>query len=411
MHREAKLFVGISELVQPHAREGSTREPVDVTHDAALLTEHGLIIACGSRAWVESHAGASEAKRLDLEGRAVVPGLVDSHTHVVFAGERIDEFSRRARGESYEQIAQAGGGILRSIEPLRAASLADVLDQSVPRIQRMLAHGTTTAEIKSGYGMSPQAELKQLRAVRGLDEANPIRLFGTVLAHVVPRDRHGDRAAYIQEFCSDVVETAAKQRLARYCDVFVEESAFSADETRTIAAAAKASGLGLKLHVDQLHDGSGAALAAELGALSADHLEETSPEGRRALAEAGVVATILPGCSLFIGKGLWPNGRALRDAGCEVAVATDCNPGSAMISDLALCASMAATRCGLSLEEALWGATRGGATALGLDDRGRLTSGELADFVVVDHADWRALLYRPGDAPIHSVYVGGQAAP
>ncbi len=409
MQGEAKLFVGISELVQPHTREGNTREPVDVTRDAALLTEHGRVVLSGSRAEVESHAGTSEAKRLDLEGRAVVPGLVDSHTHVVFADERIDEFSRRARGESYEQIAKTGGGILRSIEPLRAASTADLLEQSVPRIQRMLAHGTTTVEIKSGYGMSTEAELKQLRAIRRLDEANPIRVLGTVLAHVVPSDRHDDRAAYIDEFCSDVVKAAVEQELARYCDVFVDESAFSADETRTIAAAAKTAGLGLKLHVDQLHDGGGAALAAELGALSADHLEETSPEGRRVLAEAGVVATILPGCSLFIGKGPWPNGRALRDAGCEVAVATDCNPGSAMISDLALCASMAATRCGLSLEEALWGATRGGATALGLDDRGRLTSGELADFVVVDHADWRALLYRPGDAPIHSVYVGGQA--
>jgi imidazolonepropionase len=271
----------------------------------------------------------------------------------------------------------------------------------------MLELGTTTVEIKSGYGMTPRDELKQLRAVAALAEHNPMQLLGTVLAHVVPPESKDDRAGYVQRFCDEVVAVAAAERLARYCDVFVESVAFGPDEARVIAAAAKAAGLGLKLHVDQLHDGGGAALAAELKALSADHLEETSAGGRKQLAAAGVVATILPGCGLFLGKGKWPDGRALRDVGCEVAVATDCNPGSSHLLDLALVATLSATRCGLSLEEALWAMTRGGAKALGLADRGGLQPGERADFVVVDHADWRALLYRPGDAPIHAVYCGG----
>jgi imidazolonepropionase len=401
-----RQFVGISQLVQPHAREGSSRSPLDIIPDAVLvIDDDGRVAAAGPR-------GASErpgVDTIDLGGRAVVPGLVDSHTHVVHAGERIDELARRTRGESYEDIARAGGGIVASIEPLHAASVEHLVAQSRPRVERMLAHGTTTAEAKSGYGMTPESELKQLRAIAALDACTPMSLVGTVLAHVIPPDRREERASYVDELIREVILVAAREGLARFCDVFVETVAFTVEETRLLAAAAREAGLGLKLHVDQLHDGGGAALAAELGALSADHLEMTAEPGRRALAAAGVVACILPGCALFLGKGPWPNGRALRDVGCEVAVATDCNPGSAMVHDLALCASIAATRCGLSLEEALWGATRGGARALGLDDRGRLVPGERGDFVVVEHADWRALLYRPGDAPIADVCVLGES--
>jgi len=402
-----RLFVGISELVQPHAHEGESHAPVDVIENAALLVDDdGHLVAAGP----EVDITRPNVAVVDLGGRAVVPGLVDSHTHVVHAGERIDEFARRARGETYEQIALAGGGIRRSIEPLRAASIEELVAQSKPRVERMLAHGTTTVEAKSGYGMAPEAELKQLRAIAALDGETEVSLLGTVLAHVVPRDRRDDCAGYVDEFGQRVIRVAAAEGLASYCDVFVENVAFTPDETRTLTAVARGVGLDLKLHVDQLHDSGGAALAAELGALSADHLEMTGEPGRQALAEAGVVACILPGCALFLGKGPWPDGRALRAAGCEVAVATDCNPGSSMVHDLGLCASTAATRCGLSLEEALWGATRGGAKALALDDRGRLVPGERADFVVVDHPDWRSLLYRPGDAPVVAVFVLGELA-
>ena len=269
--------------------------------------------------------------------------------------------------------------------------------------------GTTTCEIKSGYGLEPELELKQLRAIRALSARTPVDVWPTLLAHVIPPAERHDRATFVGRFCDEVIRPAASEGLARFFDVFIEGGAYTPDEALILIAVAKACDLGIKLHVDQLSEGAGAALAAQVEALSADHLEKASTDGLKALARGGVTACILPGCRLFLGKDPWPDGRGLRDAGCEVAVATDCNPGSSMIGDLTLCGSIAATCCGLSLEEALWGMTRGGAKALGLSDRGRLVAGERADFVVVRHADWRALLYQPGAAPIGSVYVGGKA--
>jgi imidazolonepropionase len=402
----SSLFTGISELVQPKLRAGADRAPLEVTRDAALLVRDGLVIAVGTRDAVETRREAAGAERHDLGGRAVVPGFVDAHTHVVFAGERIDEMARRARGETYEEIARAGGGIARSAALLAAASVDRLVDESLPRVRAMMARGTTTLEIKSGYGLVPAEEQKHLAAIGALAKRVPATVVSTVLAHGVPKDQRDQRRAYVQSFCDDVLPVGA-QLGARFCDVFVEEGAFTPNEARTITARARGLGLAVRLHVDQLREGGGGALAAELGATSADHLEYTSAEGRAALARAGTIATVLPGCRFFLGKGPWPDARALRDSGCEVAVATDCNPGSAMVLDLALCATLAATQCGLSLEEALWGVTAGGALALALTDRGHLTSGERADFVVVDHADWRALLYRPGAAPIHRVVIGG----
>jgi imidazolonepropionase len=397
------LFTGIGELVSPDAAEASTT-PVQLLRDAQLLVKDGRIEAVGPRGSLRPHGPAD---CIDLGGRAVIPGLVDSHTHTVFAGDRIDEMARRARGETYEQIAQAGGGIAASVEALKKTSGDELVRAAAVRVRRMLARGTTTCEVKSGYGLTPDLELKQLRAIRDLADEVPVSVVGTALAHIVPKTYHASRAAYVDLFCQEVVSVAATERLARYVDVFVEAGAFGPDEARRIAAAARDAGLRVKLHVDQLRDGDGARLAAEIGALSADHLEYTSAAGRAALAEAGVIATILPGCAVFLGKGPWPEGRALRDAGCEVAVATDFNPGSSHVSDLLLCATLAATRGGLTLEEALWGITRGGAKALGLDDRGRLTVGERADFVVLDHDDWRAAFYSPANPPIHAVAIGG----
>lgn len=408
MSAGTRLFIGISELVQPHAREGSSREPLTVTQEAALLCSSGVVLAAGERAHVEAHPQARTAARVDLGGRAVVPGFIDAHTHVVHAGERVDEFARRARGESYEEIARAGGGIISSARALAEASVEDLVRESLPRLAAMLAHGTTTVEVKSGYGLALEAEQKHLEAIRAVQHRVPLHLVPTLLAHVVPHAERTPeaRANYLARFADELMPWAMREGLATALDVFVEAGAFMPDEARVLATRAKQLGLPLHLHVDQLRDGNGAALAAELGALSADHLEHTSAAGRTALAARGVVATILPGCVLFLGKGPWPQGRALRDAGCEVAIATDCNPGSSRVVDLALCGTLASTSCGLTLEEALWGITRGGARALGLGDRGGLSVGERADFVVLDHSDWRALFYRPGDAPIRHVFVG-----
>jgi len=403
------LYTGISELVQPHALEGQTREPLTIQRDAALLIENGQVSAAGPRRAIAALAAAGHATHIDLGDRAVLPGFIDSHTHVVFAGTRVDEMARRARGETYEQIAASGGGIKRSAAQLEQASERELVETALGRLARMLSKGTTTCEIKSGYGLLPAAEHKQLAAISALGGRTAMRIVATVLAHSIPGVYSERRAEYVALFCEQILAPAARAERARFCDVFVEQGVFTNDEARTIAAAARAAGLGLKLHVDQLHDNGGAEFAAELGATSADHLEESNARGRAALARAGVVATVLPGCRLFLGKGPWPAARALRDAGCEVAVATDCNPGSSMVVDLPLCAMLAATEGGLSLEEALWGITRGGARALALPATdATLTAGDRADFVVLSAEDWRTLFYSPGDPPIDAVVIGGQ---
>ena len=402
----ATLYVGIASLALPSADEGADHAPVRTVTDAALLVADGHIVAAGPRVDVE--AQAAQPKRVDLGGCAVVPGLVDSHTHLVFAGSRADEMERRSRGETYEQIAQAGGGIVRTVEAVRHTSDEELLRLAEARLAAMLARGVTTLEVKSGYDLTVHDELRMLRVARRLGTKVPLDIRTTLLAHVIPIARRVEREAYVHELCEELIPQAAAEKLADYIDVFVETGAFTADDARTIVHAATSLGLRAKVHVDQLRDSDGAALAAELGALSADHLEFVSATGRAHLARAGVVATVLPGCALFLGKGPWPDGRALRDAGCEVAVATDYNPGSSMVRDLGLCATLAATRCGLTVQEALWGITRGGAKALGLFDRGTLAAGERADFVVIEADDWRALLYEAGHARVQAVYVGGR---
>lgn len=400
------LYVGIASLALPRPDEGTGNAPVETVRDGALLVDAGRVVASGPRAEVEAVSG--DATRVELDGLAVVPGLVDSHTHLIFAGSRTDEMERRSRGESYEQIAQAGGGIVRTVAAVRAASDEDLLRCARDRLAALLSRGCTTVEVKSGYGLSIHDELRMLRIARTLATESPVQLRTTLLAHVVPIERRANRAGYLNEICSELIPQATAQHLADYVDVFVESGAFTPDETRVIVAAAARAGLRPKLHVDQLRDGDGAALAASLHAISADHLEYVSASGRAELARAGVVATILPGCALFLGKGPWPDGRSLRDAGCEVAVATDFNPGSSMVRDLDLCGTLAATRCGLTVQEALWGITRGGAKALGLLDRGSLAPHERADFVVLESNDWRSLLYEVGRARLHAVYIAGQ---
>lgn len=399
----ATLYVGISELVQPHADAGTSKDPLSVTKDAALLVRDGVIVAAGPRALVLSTPDVASAAEEDLGGRAVIPGFVDSHTHVVHAGERYDDMARRARGETYASIAKAGGGIRRSVQHLHEATLEAIAEQSLARLDAMLACGTTTVEVKTGYGLTPELEEKHLAAIELTAKKAKQQLFPTLLAHVPAKATGVERDEVVRAWHDQIIVKLAKR--VKYFDVFVEDGAFTADEARNLCGYARASGLGLKLHVDQLKDGGGAALAASLSALSADHLEHTSPDGARALAEKGVVACILPGCAVMLRD--WPNGRALRDAGCDVAIATDCNPGSSPLLDLTLCGLLAATQCGLTLDEALWGITRGGAKALGLQDRGRLVPGERADLIVVDHADYRAIFGRPNRPPVRRVIVGG----
>ncbi|MEM6731739.1 MAG: imidazolonepropionase, partial [Myxococcota bacterium] len=341
--------------------------------------------------------------------RAIIPGFVDSHTHLAFGDERIDDFGRRARGEGYQQIAAAGGGIMSSARSIEDHNVDSLVSLAVARAQRMLDRGTTTLEVKTGYGMSTELELRLVEVIEALIPALPQDVRGTLLAHVLPPDaRHPDRrAGYLDAFMNEVMEPVARRGFIDFFDCFVDAGAFTLNEARSLGISAKELGWRLKYHVDQFGDDGGAALCSELGALSADHLEHVGEEGRSLLGQAGVVATVLPGCSAFLGPP-FANARALRDAGCEVAIATDFNPGSAHVVDLALCGTLAATQCGLSLDEALWGVTRGGAKALSLQDRGRLVPSERADFVVLGHRDWRSLFYHFGEAPIDAVLVEGE---
>ncbi len=425
-----KLFVDITELVLPTvpSTSAATQENakasapvqnvscVDVIKDAVIaITDDtdpqggGRIAFAGRRADLLEDVQAEN--RISLGGRAVVPGLIDAHTHIVFAQDRVQEFAMRTQGATYEDIAAAGGGILNSVAHLEKASTQALVTGAQRRLQQMRRKGTTTCEIKTGYGLHVPLELRQMEVIAELAATEPTRIVGTLLAHVIPqefRENPNSRRAYIDSWLAALLPAAqAKPDIFRYCDVFVEEGAFTHHDAQYIAAAAIAAGLQLKLHVDQLRPGKGAQLAAQSGALSADHLEYTDADGARALAAAGSIATILPGCTLFLGKGPWADGRLLKDSGCHVAIASDCNPGSSTTRDLCLCATLACTQCGLNIEEALWGITQGGAMALGLADRGALVRGQWADFVVVDDTDWRSLLYIPGDPPIYNVYIGG----
>ena len=397
------LLTDIRELALPRPRAGDSRTPIDIVEDAALLIEGGSIIACGKRSNVEQQTPTG-ASHVSLDGRVVMPGLVDSHTHAVFAGQRVDEFVRRGRGESYEEIAAAGGGIRNTARAFVEDQLDRVVNESQNRIQRLFQLGTTTVEVKTGYGLSVEAELKHLEAIlRTKNQVQP-EVMVTLLAHVPPKTESS--RDYLSALASSFT---SRQADLDFIDIFVEATAFSPDDARYFRSVMPAQ-LPIKLHVDQLHDGAGAALAAELSALSADHLEFTSEAGMRALREGGVIGTILPGCGLFLHGSQWPDAAAMRRHGVEIAIATDLNPGSSHIENLWMCALVASTHCGLTLEESLWGVTRGGALALGREDLGSLEPGSKANFLVLDGTHWACGLYSPHAPPIHEIWINGAPA-
>jgi imidazolonepropionase len=342
-------------------------------------------------------------------GRWLTPGLIDCHTHLIFAGERVREFEQRLGGAGYAEIATAGGGIAATVAATRAADESELVAAAARRLDSFLAEGVTTIEIKSGYGLTLAAELKLLRAARRLGCERAIDVRTTFLgAHSIPAEFAGRRADYVELLCSTMIPAVAESGLADAVDAFCETIAFDPAETRRILAAARHCGLPVKLHADQLSDGGGAALAAEFGALSADHLDHISLGGVQALAAAGTVAVLLPGSSYFLGEARRPPVAALRDAGVPIAVASNCNPGSAPTRSLLLMLSMACVLFGLTPEEALAGVTREAAKALGLDDRGRLAPGLLADLVLWDIGDPAELAYWIGYNPCAAVIRRGR---
>lgn len=376
---------------------------------AALGWKDGRIVFAGARAALPARAG-SLAKHVEtMSGAWITPGLIDSHTHLVFGGTRAAEFEQRLNGATYEQIARAGGGIAATVKATRMLDDASLLAQSIPRARALLRDGVTTIEIKSGYGLDLDNEMKMLRVARMLGEQLGVGVRTTFLgAHALPPEYAGRQRDYVDHLCTTMLPAMARSGLADAVDAFCETIAFTPAETRRVFAAARALGLPVKLHADQLSDLGGAALSAEFAGLSADHIEHTSIDGVRSMAAAGTVAVLLPGAFYALRDTKLPPIAALREFGVAMAVASDLNPGTSPLLSLRLAMNMACTLFRLTPEEALRGTTVHAARALGLTDRGRLAPSLLADFVVWDIDRAADLSYWIGGSLARRIVIGGE---
>jgi imidazolonepropionase len=396
----ALLFVNAAGIVT-----GTGTTPDTVVQRGALLVRDGRIVQVGA----ESAITAPDAQRIDCAGGVITPGFVDSHTHAVFGGWRAGEYALRSRGVPYMEIARRGGGINASVQDIRARSEDELLELSVPRVQALLAHGTTTVEIKSGYGLDTANELKQLRVIAALREHTPLDIVPTFLgAHEFPAEYRDNRDGYVDLLVGEMIPAVADERLAVFCDVFMEPGVFTAPQTRRVLEAALAHGLVPKLHADELENSGAAELGVELGAASVDHLGAISEAGIAALADSRTVATLLPATLLFLGKARYAPARRLIDAGASLALATDFNPGSAPTPNMGLVLTLACSQMGMDPLEAIVAATAGGARALRLTDgTGTLVPGAPADLALWDVADHNELPYRFGAAPLRGVWKRG----
>ncbi len=376
---------------------------------AAILFDD-KVVRYGADSEILPIAAERGAELMDAAGRLITPGLVDSHTHPAFAEPRPAEFEMRNLGESYQEIAAAGGGIRSSVRALRAISEEELVSRMMPRLDRFLEYGTTTIEAKSGYGLSTEQELKQLRAIKHCNENHPLELVPTLLAaHEVPDEYRQDRKKYLDIVLNETIPVAAQQGLAKFCDVFCEEGVFSIEESRRVLLKGKEHGLIPKIHADQLSNTGGAELAAEVGAASAEHLDYISDEGIEKMKKAGVVFTLLPGAVIFLGLNRYPPARRILEKGGTLALATDFNPGSSATQNLPLMTTLACVFCKLTVRQALWAATLGGACALRLEDRlGSLESGKQADLVIWNCDDERQIPYYFGMNLVEDVFKAGK---
>jgi len=377
------------------------RPGLGVIERGAVAAKDGHIAFAGPVA--ELPTGWDAEHRLALDGRWITPGLIDCHTHLVYAGDRAHEFELRLAGASYEEIACAGGGIISTVQATRAASEEALVQASLPRLDRLIAEGVTTIEIKSGYGLDSATETRQLRAARRLGELRSVEVVTSFLgAHALPPEANGDKERYIDAVCA-MVPTVAHEKLADAVDAFCEGIAFSPAQTARVFAAAKAAGLPVKLHADQLSNLHGARLAAEHGALSADHLEYTDADGVAAMARAGTTAVLLPGAFYVLREKQPPPVDAFRRHRVPVAIATDSNPGTSPITSLLTILNMAATLFRLTLDEAIAGVTREAARALGRLDRvGTLEPAKNCDLAIWEVERLAELVYRIGFNPLHA---------
>jgi imidazolonepropionase len=410
------LFVNAKQVVTcagaARARVGSEMRDCGVLENVAVAVDGERISKLGAR--VELEREYASATVIDCGGGVLTPGLVDSHTHAIFGKPRYEEQERRAAGAGYMEIARQGGGIHSSVRDVRARDAEELLALARPRLRRLASYGTTTVEVKSGYGLSIEDELKILRVIRQLTSELPMRIVPTWLgAHEIPKEARATpatRASYVKMLRNEMLPLVVAEHLATFADVFCEPGVFTIPETRELLTAAREAGLQLKLHADELAPSGGAELAAELRATSADHLAAISAGGIQALATSGTVATLLPGTMLFLGKGTRPPARALLDAGAAVALATDFNPGTSPTPNLPFILTLAVSELHMSVAESVLAATVNGAAALGLaGETGQLAPGFSADLALFDVEDVRELPYWYADRRCRRTWVRGKA--
>ena len=370
--------------------------------DGLLASRDGILVYAGPAA--EAPAALEARQVEDCGGRWITPGLIDCHTHLVYAGDRASEFEQRLQGVSYEAIARSGGGIMSTVNATRAASEAQLIAESLPRLDALIAEGLTTLEVKSGYGLSLEHERRQLRAARALAEKRAVTVTTTCLsAHATPPAFAGRPDDYIEEICKVIIPALAQEGLIDAVDAFCERIAFTPGQTRRVFEAARANKLRVKLHAEQLSNSGGAHLAAEFGALSADHLEFADEEDIRAMATAGTAAVLLPGAFYFLRETRLPPLELLRAHRVPIALATDCNPGTSPLTSLLLTMNMAATLFRMTVDECLTGVTRAAAHALGMADRiGTLEAGKQCDLAIWNIDRPAELVYRMGANPLHA---------
>jgi imidazolonepropionase len=407
------LVRNIKQIATPRGRagvRGAAMRELELHDDAVLVIDGERFAYVGRERDMPRLAITEDA---DAKGATAIPGFVDSHTHIPFAGFRESEFNRRLKGETYEQIAASGGGIASSVHATRAASEETLTSNVLARTQMMARYGTTTSEAKSGYGLDVACELKQLRAIRAAAADSPVRLVATCLAaHEFPPESRGSNAAregWVSTIISEILPAVAEEKLAVFCDAFVERGVFTRDEGERVLRAAAALGMIPRLHADELSDTHGAALAAELDAASADHLMHISEDGIRALGRSGTVANLLPGTSFFLMSDRYAPARRLIEEGAIVSLSTDCNPGSSMTESMQIVMQLATLQMKMTVEESLTAATLNGAQSLRMaHEIGSIEAGKRADFVLLDAPSYLHLVYHFGVNLVREVWRDGR---
>ena len=396
------------------AKQGKEMSSLHVIEDGALVIENGTIRSVGKtndilQGFNDKETDIGDFNVIDAAGKAVLPGFVDSHTHFVFAGYRAEEFSWRLRGDSYMDILEKGGGILSSVKATRAATKDTLIKTGVQRLNSMLSFGVTTVEGKSGYGLDLKTEIKQLEVMKELNRRHPIDVISTFLgAHALPEEYKGRADAFIDDIIDNVLPVVVDNNLAEFCDVFCEKNVFSVDQSRRLLLKAKENGLSIKIHADEIERLGGAELAAEIGAVSADHLLQASDKGIHSIAKAGVVATLLPGTAFCL-KEPYAKGRYMIDNNCAVALASDLNPGSCFSESISLIVALATLYMNIDIEEAITALTINGAAALGRADTiGSLDIGKYGDAIILKYPSYQFIPYHVGISTVEKVIKRGE---